>query len=69
MNYPNYPKPGTALRWSAFGWHWQLERDCADYAANAWLKAFQTEEPDIMFVVAEKQPKLPKNLPANPVVR
>jgi hypothetical protein len=45
-------------RWSvAFGDHWHLERRCApDDDMHRWLKVFQKDEPDVLFVLAERRP-------------
>lgn len=44
-------------RWStAKGWFWKLERDTLPENAESWLSIFRKEEPEIEFVVSEKQP-------------
>lgn len=46
-------------RWSvARGNHWVCERDSLPENAQAWLKIFRDDEPNVLFVASKRQPKL-----------
>lgn len=36
---------------------WVYERDCLPETAERWLKVFQADEPEIIFVLSVKKPK------------
>lgn len=47
-----------SLRWStAWGWRWSRERTCMPSEELAWLEVYKKDEPEILFILAEKQPK------------
>ncbi len=46
-------------RWNpAKGSHWKLERECSLENAEAWLKVFLKDEPDVIFRLSKKKPKI-----------
>ena len=47
-----------SIRWSAAkGNHFRYERDVTEDDAKEWLKIFQADEPDVLFIVSAKKPK------------
>ena len=40
------------------GLFWESERIVSDENADAWLKVFQSDEPNIRFVLARSKPKV-----------
>ena len=50
-----------SYRWSfARGWQWQLERECYIETSLEWLDVFKKDEPDIVFKLSKKKPKVCK---------
>ena len=46
-------------RWSiAKGWYWKYERECEKSSANEWFNVFQKDEPEVDFVLSNKEPKV-----------
>ena len=43
---------------TARGWHWRQERDTLPENAEGWLLVFRKDEPEVLFVVAAKPPKM-----------
>jgi hypothetical protein len=45
---------------SAWGYRWELEREVTEETKEEWLKVCQKDEPEVMFQVGMKKPKVPK---------
>ena len=41
----------------ARGWRWREERACSPENAEAWLRVFCADEPNVAFVVAARKPR------------
>lgn len=40
----------------AKGNHWVAERDCTEETAQAWLKIFRDDEPNVLFLASNRKP-------------
>lgn len=46
-------------RWEPVTGYWKLVRDCYKDRAEAWLKIFRGDEPDVTFKASKRRPIKP----------